>query len=108
MTKPTLADLAKEKYAQGQRLVAPLLGFPGVTLAETEIKLAQQNYSEHFRVIRALVETFQPDLIFPLMDLSIEANALGRYTATPTNSASEDGAMDAEYTSAESDDKQPR
>jgi len=85
MTKPTLADLAKEKYAQGQRLVAPLLGFPGVTLAETEIKLAQQNYSEHFRVIRALVETFQPDLIFPLMDLSIEANALGRYTLFPRN-----------------------
>jgi uroporphyrinogen decarboxylase len=33
--------------------------------------------------MRALVEEFLPDAIFPLMDLSIEANALGRYTVFP-------------------------
>lgn len=79
----TLADRACVKYERGERLVAPLLGFPGVTLADTEIKLAQQNYREHFRVIQTNVETFAPDLVFPLMDLSVEANALGRYTVFP-------------------------
>lgn len=41
-------------------------------------------------------------------ELEQTLNALGRYTSTPGSSASEDGAMDAEYTSAESDDKQQR
>lgn len=49
----------------------------------TSIKLAQQNYSEHFKVLKILSETLQPDLIFPLMDLSVEANALGWYTLFP-------------------------
>jgi uroporphyrinogen decarboxylase len=29
------------------------------------------------------VDAFHPDLVFPLMDLSVEANALGRYTVFP-------------------------
>ncbi len=83
MRQWTLADRAYVKYERHERLVAPLLGFPGVNIADTEIKLAQQNYLEHFRVIKTNVETFHPDLVFPLMDLSIEANALGRYTVFP-------------------------
>jgi uroporphyrinogen decarboxylase len=47
------------------------------------IKIAQQNFGEHYKAIRRLVDAFQPDLIFPLMDLSVEANALGRYTIFP-------------------------
>ncbi len=82
MTKPFL-DAVRGSYAQRRRLVAPLMGFPGVKLAGTTVKLAQQNYAEHFRVLKALVETFNPDVIFPLMDLSVEANALGRYTIFP-------------------------
>ena len=66
-------------------MVAPLMGFPGVELTGTNIKLAQQNVREHYLAIRKLVERFEPDLIFPLMDLSVEANALGRYTMFPRN-----------------------
>ncbi len=67
----------------GRRLVVPLVGFPGVNMTGGTIKLAQQNYGEHFRVTRALAETFEPDIIFPLMDLAVEANALGRFTVFP-------------------------
>lgn len=66
-------------------MVAPLVGFPGVNLVGTSIKLAQQNYGEHIKVIKSIVERFQPDVIFPLMDLSVEANAIGRYTLFPLN-----------------------
>lgn len=45
--------------------------------------MAQQNYGEHFRVMKAIAETFEPDVVFPLMDLSVEANALGCYTIFP-------------------------
>jgi len=67
----------------GRRLVVPLVGFPGLNMTDCTIKLAQQNCGEHFRVVRALAETFEPDVIFPLMDLAVEANALGRFTVFP-------------------------
>jgi len=78
-----LVDIAQNAYAEKRRLVAPLVGFPGVKMIGSSIKLAQQNYSEHFKVIKAIFDTFEPDIIFPLMDLSVEANALGRYTIFP-------------------------
>jgi len=68
-----------------KRLVVPLIGFPGLKLTNSTIKLAQQNYYEHFRVIKANVDAFHSDAVFPLMDLSVEANALGRYTIFPVN-----------------------
>lgn len=74
--------------SQGRRLVVPLVGFPGINMTNCTIKLAQQNYGEHFKVMKAIAETFKPDVIFPLMDLAVEANALGRYTIFPkTDSA---------------------
>ncbi len=85
MNKISLGDLTKRTYEHGKRIVAPLVGFPGVNLVNNSIKLAQQNYGEHFKVFEKLVHTFSPDIIFPLMDLSVEANAIGRYTIFPKN-----------------------
>ena len=73
---------------EGRRLVAPLIGFPGLNMTGSTIKLAQQNYGEHFKVLRAVAKTFEPDVLFPLMDLAVEVNALGRFTVFPqTDSA---------------------
>jgi uroporphyrinogen decarboxylase len=83
MQRKTLAELAHAAYDEGRRLVAPLAGFPGVEMTGSTIKLAQQNYGEHYKAIRSLVDAFAPDLVFPLMDLAVEANALGRYTIFP-------------------------
>jgi len=80
-----LIDLANSFYSENKRLVAPLLGFPGVRLAGSSIKLAQQNYREHFKVVNSLVDKFKPDIQFVLMDLSVEANALGLNTIFPPN-----------------------
>jgi uroporphyrinogen decarboxylase len=79
----TLAELAHRAFDERRRLVAPLAGFPGVEMIGSTIKLAQQNYGEHYKAIRSLVDAFRPDLVFPLMDLAVEANALGRYTIFP-------------------------
>lgn len=83
MIKKTLACMAKEAYGDGRRIVAPLIGYPGLSITGVSVKLAQQNYGEHYRVINSLVNRFNPDLIFPIMDLSVEANAFGRYTVFP-------------------------
>jgi len=78
-----LAEMAQGAVKQKRRLMAPLMGFPGVVLTGTNIKLAQQNYGLHYEVLKALVDKFSPDIIFTLMDLSVEANALGMYTLFP-------------------------
>jgi uroporphyrinogen decarboxylase len=83
MQGKTLADMAQGAFDDRRRLVAPLAGFPGVEMIGSNIKIAQQNYGEHYKAIRRLVDEFHPDLVFPLMDLSVEANALGRYTIFP-------------------------
>ncbi|MCB0732244.1 MAG: uroporphyrinogen decarboxylase family protein [Ignavibacteriae bacterium] len=74
-----------ETYRKGKRLVAPLVGFPGVKLVRSSIKLAQQNSYEQFKVVKANYEQFLPDAIFPLMDLSVEVNALGKEFIFPEN-----------------------
>ncbi len=48
-----LAEIAQESFKQKRRLIAPLMGFPGVVLTGTNIKLAQQNYGLHYKVIKA-------------------------------------------------------
>ena len=80
--KPFLRAL-REASEYKRRLVVPLVGFPGLNLTGCTIKLAQQNFGEHYKVVKAIADTFKPDAVFPLMDLSVEANALGRYTLFP-------------------------
>ncbi len=79
----TLLVKTEEAFRDGRRLVAPLMGFPGLRMVDSTIKLAQQNFGEHYKVLRSLVSRFRPDMIFPIMDLSVEANALGMYTVFP-------------------------
>lgn len=83
MHSSLLHDKVLQAYGEGRRLVAPLLGFPGLSITNCTIKLAQQNYGEHFKTLTAIAATFEPDVLFPLMDIAVEANALGRYTIFP-------------------------
>lgn len=81
--KKILKEKVREAYKQKRRLVAPLVGFPGLQMTGSSIKLAQQNYVEHVKVINEIVNRFQPDAVFPLMDLAVEANAIGLNTLFP-------------------------
>ncbi len=81
--KKLLIESVKKANNEKRRLVFPLMGFPGLNLTGCNIKQAQQNFGEQFKVVKALCDTFSPDAIFPLMDLSVEANAIGRYTVFP-------------------------
>ncbi len=92
-----LIDLVNSSYSEKRRIVAPLLGFPGVKLAHSSIKLAQQNHEEHFKVVDSLVNRFKPDIQFVLMDLSVEANALGLNTLFPPNESATVLKKDSEF-----------
>jgi len=86
--RKTLAAITAEAYAQKKRLAAPLAGFPGCDLLGISIKVAQQNYGMHYNCIEALVAQLKPDAAFMIMDLSVEANAMGLPVRFPTDESS--------------------
>ncbi|MGV7234852.1 MAG: uroporphyrinogen decarboxylase family protein [Nitrosomonadaceae bacterium] len=86
--RKSLYDMVSEAHADNKRLIAPLVGFPGCNLTNTTIKVAQQNHGVHYRCVNALVELLQPDIAFILMDLSVEANALGLPVRFPVDQSS--------------------
>ena len=64
--KPFLTEV-KRAEAEKRRLVVPLVGFPGLNFTGCTVKLAQQNFGEHFKVVKAVADAFKPDAVFPLM-----------------------------------------
>lgn len=79
--------MAREAHKDGRRLVAPLMGLPGVQITGHSIKVSQMNVGAHFGVVSALTEGFKPDLAFFMMDLSVEAGALGLGVRYPDDEA---------------------
>jgi uroporphyrinogen decarboxylase len=65
------------KLPEDRTLVIPLLGAPGVQLSDTTLRENLTDWEVQFNTIRLMVEKFQPDGIFPFMDLTVEAEALG-------------------------------
>ncbi len=73
----SLSSLAKTLYEQGRRPIVPLMGYPGLQLTKTTIKQNQFNHIVQFQSLSRLYDRFQPDSMFFMMDLSVEASALG-------------------------------
>jgi len=65
--------------------IIPLLGAPGVKLSHTTLKENLTDGKTQFRTLSLLLEEFQPDGIFPMMDLSVEPEALGLKIEFPDN-----------------------
>lgn len=82
MGRTRLIDIVR---ASDQRLVAPLMGFPGAKLTRSTIRQNEFNSDLHYRTIRMLVERYRPDVAFFMMDLSIEAGAIGLPVSYPLN-----------------------
>ncbi|MEA4883685.1 MAG: uroporphyrinogen decarboxylase family protein [Clostridia bacterium] len=69
-----LIDLVRSSE---RRLVVPLLGYPGARLTGSSLKQNEFNPGLHARTVARAAERFSPDAIFFMMDLSLEAGALG-------------------------------
>ena len=65
------------RHQKPRRLVAPLMGYPGTQLTNSTLKQNGFNSELHYRSVYKLTEQFAPDVIFPMMDLSVEAGAIG-------------------------------
>ncbi|MCD6155672.1 MAG: uroporphyrinogen decarboxylase family protein [Candidatus Atribacteria bacterium] len=73
----SLTSLAQSFYKEGRRPIVPLMGYPGLQLTATTVKQNQFNHIVQFRSLSRLYDRFRPDAMFFLMDLSVEASALG-------------------------------
>lgn len=71
--------------AQDRRKVVPLMAFPGVQLSKYSVRQILFNSKAQVETSRALAERFKPDALFQVMDLSVEANALGLQVRFPLN-----------------------
>ncbi len=57
--------------------VVPLAGYPGIQLTQSTVKQNMFNAELQARSLYKLAEQIRPDAMFTMMDLSIEAGALG-------------------------------
>jgi uroporphyrinogen decarboxylase len=70
----SLLDLV---HTTPRRLVMPLVGQPGVRLTGSSLWQNESNAELQTRTVKALYDRFEPDGLFILMDLAVEAGALG-------------------------------
>lgn len=57
--------------------VAPLAGYPGTALTGTSARENLVDAQTQFETVSAIYEKWKPDMVFPFMDLSVEAESLG-------------------------------
>lgn len=69
----------------GKRLNAPLLGAPGCQLTGTTLKENLLNADKQFESLTKLYEKFEPDIMLPYMELTVEADTLGMGVRFPEN-----------------------
>lgn len=67
------------------RMVVPLMGYPGAQLTHSTLWQNGINSELQFRSVKALYDTFQPDMLFFMMDLAVEAGAIGLPIHFPLN-----------------------
>ncbi len=73
----SLRDVTVALWKDERRPVVPLMGYPGLQLTGTTIKQNQFNHLVQFQSLSRLYDRFRPDAMFFMMDLSVEASALG-------------------------------
>ena len=76
-SRKSKSKLERMVMGADRRLCVPLMGYPGSRLTNTTLKQNAFNWGIHCWSIYELVYQLAPDGIFFMMDLSVEAGALG-------------------------------
>jgi len=70
-----------------RRLAVPLMGSVGARMAGQELAACLRDPRTHLAALTAVAEAFSPDVLFPIMDLTLEAEALGLPVAFTADAA---------------------
>jgi uroporphyrinogen decarboxylase len=73
----TIVNIYDRVASSDRRLVAPLAGYPGVRLIGRSVREAVNDPALQLEALLALEERLAPDVVFTLLDLTVEAEALG-------------------------------
>ncbi len=68
---------------QSFSLATPIMGYPGIQLTGATIREIILDPNRQFEAIWALIEEFEPPVVFPLMDLTVEASGLNLQVEYP-------------------------
>jgi len=74
-----------DRIIRKKNLVIPLLGAPGVALSKTTLEENLTDSEVQHKTLSMLIDKFNPDGIFPMMDLGVEVEALGLKLKFPEN-----------------------
>lgn len=75
------------KIIREKNLVIPLLGAPGAVLSKTTLKENLTDSEIQYKSLSMLIDKFEPDGAFPIMDLTAEVEALGLKLKFPENAS---------------------
>lgn len=75
-----LTDIVRDK---NDRMVVPLAGYTSRKLTNTTIKENLFSSNAYLDTLKALVREYEPDAVFPFMDVVIESDAMGIETVYP-------------------------
>jgi uroporphyrinogen decarboxylase len=70
-------NLLDRVMSQGGRMAAPLAGYPGVRLIGRSVREALHDPGVQLAALGALEKRLQPDIVFTLLDLTVEAESMG-------------------------------
>lgn len=70
-------NLYDRVVSSSRRMAAPLAGYPGVRLIGGSVKEALNRSIVQVEALKRLEEKLRPDIVFTLLDLTVEADALG-------------------------------
>ncbi len=74
-------------FKQNTVPVAPLMGFPGAQLSGTTIKENLEDAATQVESLKSLYERYSPAAMFTMMDLTLEAEALGLRLLKPEDAS---------------------
>ncbi len=70
-------NLLDQAMSHSGRMVAPLAGYPGIRLIGRTVREALHDYAVQLEALEALERRLQPDIVFSLLDLTVEAESMG-------------------------------
>lgn len=73
-----MKKISKKIFENKNLLIAPFNTKLGLSLVSTDMIKAQLNPNIHSKVVESLYEILHQDIVFPLMDVFLEANAINR------------------------------
>lgn len=70
-------NLLDRVVSQNERMVAPMAGYPGVRLMGRSVREALNDPALQLQALENLEERLRPDIVFTLLDLTVEAESMG-------------------------------